>query len=484
MSRIILFMAFVLGWDAIMSVALSSANAEDFQVRLRSLTAKNAGEAPISSELEQKWEAAKTAIIVCDCWDYHHSINAVRRLEQIAPRIDQVLKTARKKGSTIIHAPSDCMDSYTDHPARRRATSTVAATNLPPDITSWCSQIPAEEKAIYPVDQSDGGEDDDPTEHAAWAEKLKSMGRNPGMPWKKQIDSIQIDADRDFISDRGDEVWNILTDRKIEHVILIGVHTNMCVLGRPFGLRQLSRNGMQVVLMRDMTDCMYNPKRWPYVDHFTGNDLVVAHIEQFVCPTITSDQLIGGKPYRFKEDTREQNNANETSQLRDKPSLKDFEDQWMLVSVPNDWEQLTGGAITEFKSVAWYRCALRLPTQEQGSKPATLTFAAPVSTIHAWLNGKPLVALASSDADSNKKQTVLEINRDAFVAGEANLLVIRVDHQTVPASTVAPVIRSGETQMSMQGRWQLRVGDDEAWANIPLPAKFGASPDVYFELKK
>jgi hypothetical protein len=76
----------------------------------------------------------------------------------------------------------------------------------------------------------------------------------------------------------------------------------MCVLGRPFGLRQLAKNGKNVVLMRDMTDTMYNPARSPNVSHFRGTELIVEHIEKFVCPTITSDQLIGGKPFYFKGD--------------------------------------------------------------------------------------------------------------------------------------------------------------------------------------
>ena len=124
------------------------------------------------------------------------------------------------------------------------------------------------------------------------------------MPWLKQSDLISIDADRDFISDRGDEVWNVLEQRAVKNVILAGVHVNMCVLGRPFGLRQMVRGGKRTVLMRDMTDAMYNPNSWPYVSHFTGNDLVISHIERYVCPTITSDQLIGGQPFRFSQDER------------------------------------------------------------------------------------------------------------------------------------------------------------------------------------
>ena len=90
----------------------------------------------------------------------------------------------------------------------------------------------------------------------------------------------------------------------IKNVILVGVHTNMCVLGRPFGLRRLASNAKNVVLCRDLTDTMYNPDMWPYVSHFEGTDLIIEHIEKWVCPTITSDQLLGDEPFRFENDTR------------------------------------------------------------------------------------------------------------------------------------------------------------------------------------
>lgn len=251
----------------------------------------------------ERWQADETAIIVCDFWDYHHCLNAVKRMKEFGPRLNRVIQNARSRGMTIIHSPSDCMDAYQDHPARLRVTA-LRGTNSPKNIKSWCSKIPGEERAIYPIDQSDGGEDDLPKEHQRWAEQLSEMGRNPKMPWKKQNDMIGIDEEQDFISDKGDEVWNVLKSRKIKNVILVGVHANMCVLGRPFGLRQMKQNGMNVVLMRDMTDTMYNPARWPYVSHYCGTDLVVSHIEKYVCPTISSDQLIGGNEFSFASDTR------------------------------------------------------------------------------------------------------------------------------------------------------------------------------------
>jgi len=252
----------------------------------------------------ETWNPKETAIIVCDVWDLHHCLNAVRRETEFAPRLNQVVTDARKRGATIIHAPSSCMPFYEGHPARERAQQTPKSPKLPEEIGKWCYKIPEEERGTYPIDQTDGGEDDDLQEHAEWAAKLTAMGRNPKAPWKRQLDVITIDGDKDYISDIGEEVWSILEANQIKNVILAGVHTNMCVLGRPFGLRQMAKNGKHVVLLRDMTDTMYNPLRAPYVSHFTGTDLIVSHIEKFVCPTITSDQLIGGQTFRFSKDQR------------------------------------------------------------------------------------------------------------------------------------------------------------------------------------
>ena len=250
----------------------------------------------------EDWLPSQTAVIVCDVWDYHHCYNAVKRLEQFAPRLNEVIVEARKQGCVVIHAPSDCMDAYENHPARLRALNTPKAKVLPERIGEWCKQIPSEEKVVYPIDQTDGGEDDDPQEHAKWAKQLEQAGRDPRRPWREQLSTVKIDPNIDYITDRGEEVWSILESRKIKNVILTGVHVNMCVLGRPFGLRQLSKNGKNVVLMRDMTDSMYNPKQWPYVSHHEGTRRIISHIERHVCPTVTSDQLIDGEPFLWPDE--------------------------------------------------------------------------------------------------------------------------------------------------------------------------------------
>jgi hypothetical protein len=78
----------------------------------------------------------------------------------------------------------------------------------------------------------------------------------------------------------------------------------MCVLGRSFAIRQMVKLGKNVVLIRDLTDTMYDHRRKPFVDHFSGTDLVVEHVEKFWCPTATSADLLGGEPFRFAQDAR------------------------------------------------------------------------------------------------------------------------------------------------------------------------------------
>lgn len=272
---------------------------DSFHLSLRSRAQAETEVTSKTTAREEAWEPAQTAFIVCDMWDLHHCKNAVRREGEMAPRMNQVLEKARAQGALIIHAPSSCMAAYEKHPARARAKAAPTAATLPKGIDQWCRKIDAEGRVQYPLDQSDGGEDDDATEHQQWAAELAAKGLNPKAPWTRQIDMIKI-HDEDAISDSGVEIWNLLEQRGIKNVILVGVHLNMCVTGRPFGLRQMVQNGKHVALMRDMTDTMYNPARWPFVSHVRGTELFVEYVEKVICPTITSDQFLGGKPFAFQ----------------------------------------------------------------------------------------------------------------------------------------------------------------------------------------
>jgi nicotinamidase-related amidase/type 1 glutamine amidotransferase len=232
-----------------------------------------------------RWDAAKTAVVICDMWDKHWCPGATARVAEMAPRMNEVVAEARRRGALVIHCPSDTMDFYKDTPQRKLAQAAPKAETRVP-LERWCRLDPKKEGPL-PIDDSDGG----------CAETTKNF-----RAWSRQIEAIRVEPG-DAITDSA-EAYYLMRQRGIENVLVMGVHTNMCVLGRPFSIRQLVQQGLNVVLLRDMTDTMYNPAKAPFVSHFTGTDLVVEHIEKHWRPTATSADLLGGKEFRFKDDRR------------------------------------------------------------------------------------------------------------------------------------------------------------------------------------
>lgn len=74
--------------------------------------------------------------------------------------------------------------------------------------------------------------------------------------------------------------------------MLLGVHTNWCILARTFGVRQMVKLGRNVVVCRDLTDALYDPRQPPFVSHAKGTELVVEHIERHWCPSIISADIV------------------------------------------------------------------------------------------------------------------------------------------------------------------------------------------------
>jgi nicotinamidase-related amidase len=258
----------------------------ELQFRRRMETSPGSGEYKITLEPAQ-WEPKKTAVVICDMWDNHWCKAASSRVAEMAPRMNDLIGSLRSSGVLIIHCPSDTMKYYVNHPGRKLAQSAPKVETAIP-LQRWCKLDPAKEGPL-PVDDSDGGCSDVPPSKVEYL-------------WKHEIDTLEI-KEGDAITDSA-EAFYLMKQRGIENVIVMGVHINMCVLGRPFSIRQMVQQGQHVVLVRDMTDSMYNPAMRPKVDHFTGTDLIIEHIEKYWCPTMTSDQILGGKPFRFAEDKR------------------------------------------------------------------------------------------------------------------------------------------------------------------------------------
>lgn len=254
---------------------------------LRTRSASADGDGQAATMVRPDWDAARAAVVVCDMWDDHHCVSAARRVAEMAPRMNEVVAGLRDQGALIVHAPAGCMDFYRDTPARLRA---LRAPHAP---------------APCPIDWNDW----EPDEEAAMPRTLAAPGScscgtpepcgeaTPPYPWTRQTPAIEIGPE-DAVSDDGQELFNLLEERGIDDVVVMGVHTNICVLGRPYGIRQLVRFGRKPVLCRDLTDAFHRDPG----GHFRGTEQVIAHIERRWCPTVTSDQLVGGAPFRFAGD--------------------------------------------------------------------------------------------------------------------------------------------------------------------------------------
>lgn len=235
----------------------------------------------------QQWEPSQTAIIICDMWNEHWCKGATQRVGELAPKMNSVIAAARNKGFLIVHAPSDCMDFYKGYPQRKAAQKFSTPLR---EYKDGIDLLPTEKNAKWPVDQSNEGCNDTPR-------------CEQGNPWKRQISALEI-KEKDVISDSGAELQGVFKEKGINRVVLMGVHTNMCVVGRPFGMRNMINNGKEVFLMRDMTDLMYDERAYPFVNHFEGLGLMVEYIEKYIAPTVVSTDLTGEPAFRFKEDSR------------------------------------------------------------------------------------------------------------------------------------------------------------------------------------
>jgi hypothetical protein len=129
-------------------------------------------------QLDHQLDPKQTAIVICDMWDKHGCRGATERVNELPLHMNPVLEAARKRGITIVHAPSDTMQSYTDHPSRlaiRRFPS-----KSPPPIVNLTDPP-------LPIDDSRGGCDTGDKQYKAWT---------------REHSGLRIDS-KDFISDNG-----------------------------------------------------------------------------------------------------------------------------------------------------------------------------------------------------------------------------------------------------------------------------------------
>ena len=274
------------------TVAASAEVSPTLSLRLRKLVEVEPGGGRWrQEETTTNWNPRGTAVVICDMWDRHWCRGATARVAEMAPRMNQLISELRRRGVFDHPLSQRDHDLLPLHSARRLAQA-APKVDLPAIMRQCLARQPQSEPPL-PINDSDGGCDDVPPCQGL-------SGSN--FPWSREIATLRVE-EGDAVTDNT-EAYFLMRQRGITNVMVMGVHENMCVLGRPFSIRQMVKLGQNVVLVRDLTDTMYNSRQRPWVDHFTGTDLVCWHIEKYWCPSITSDQIIGGEPFRFAADAK------------------------------------------------------------------------------------------------------------------------------------------------------------------------------------
>ena len=241
--------------------------AADLQLALRSRVEAFKGSGVWEEvQLRDSFPTSQTAILICDMWDKHWCSGASRRVEALAQRMAPIIVEARSHGIQIIHAPSETMEFYKDWPQRQRIQRIA---KIEPPAALGLSDPP------LPVDDSSGGCDTGDQSYKAWTREI----------------AILPMATEDVVSDDGAQIYGFLRERGIRNLLVMGVHANMCILNRSFAIKKMTNWGIRCVLVRDLTDSMYNPQDRPRVSHEQGTELIVQHIEKYWCPSTLSGEL-------------------------------------------------------------------------------------------------------------------------------------------------------------------------------------------------
>ena len=183
------------------------------------------------------------------------------RVDAFVPRLNKALDAARALGMTVMLCPSDVVENYAGTP-QREAIFALPKVAVPKVMEVTCPPVP------------DAG---------GCACGRERCAGNFG--WDGMHPALRID-EADLMPDTQAEVYAICQKYGLTHLIYVGFHTQVCLLGKPMGLRAMKAAGLQCVLARDMTDAHpgYDPSR-----HFTpdlNTEQVVEHFEKHLAPTI------------------------------------------------------------------------------------------------------------------------------------------------------------------------------------------------------
>lgn len=213
-------------------------------------------------ERRESVDPSHVGVVAIDMWNYHWCKTATGRVAALVPRMNATLAGARKLGMQVFLCPTDSTDKYVGTPPRERAAVWPRRT-VPwgPEIN--CPPVPGYGSGCMCGSPSCQG-------NYGWD------GMHPDL----------VIGETDLMPTDAEGLYSICHDQGITHLIIVGVHTQICVLGKPTGIRNMKRAGFECVLARDLTDALtgYVPQQNIIPDDSTAK--IVAHFEEHLAPTV------------------------------------------------------------------------------------------------------------------------------------------------------------------------------------------------------
>jgi hypothetical protein len=156
----------------------------------------------------------------------------------MVPRMNAVLDVARRLGMQVIWNPSDVVTSYSGYPQYEKAIAVER--HAPPvvrDLPRTTFTAPGGGCMCGP-----------------------GFRCRVNYGWDDMHPDLTI-GDDDLISSSTDEIYSLLAGRGVTDIIYMGVHTNVCVYGKPGAISYMWQAGFNCFLASDLNDAitLYNP---------------------------------------------------------------------------------------------------------------------------------------------------------------------------------------------------------------------------------
>lgn len=214
-------------------------------------------------EKEKTFDPSQVAVLVVGMWSGHQCKVADRILQELSPKVDTFLKRCRSHEMKIIFGSSSLV-KLPKYASLRKNMKNIPFAKLTDKGLSF---------PPIPFDDSDGGINERNTEF-----QRGEVDMNPA------IECMDVDA----ITDNSKELLNYLHYHKCQLLLVVGVHTNMCVLDRPYGMKNLARYGFPMAIVRDLADPMVKPDGILVKDRDDALQKIIHYIEQYFAPSVDS----------------------------------------------------------------------------------------------------------------------------------------------------------------------------------------------------